>query len=349
MPFTIQQLENIASSALDFHMDRGKVHKQHIQDRPLLRKMKARQKTFPGGKENITVRARLTTSVTTQGYTGDDQVSYSNPANTKTATYPWKEIHAGIQLTLTELKKDGISVVDSLNSKDTTQHSQREMTVLANIFEEKLDEMSEGWADSMQLDFWKDGTHDAKKFAGVTSIILDDPTSATTVGGIDQSANARWRNRATLAIASNSGTWAQQPLARELNSEWRQLLRFGGKPDCLLAGSDFLDALEAELRANGQYTQNGWADSNGIDVGMANPKLKGMQIEYDPTLDDLGKAKYFYIIDTKSIYPMVMEGEDMKKHSPARPEDRYVLFRAMTWTGGLICKRRNSSGVYSIA
>ena len=46
---------------------------------------------------------------------------------------------------------------------------------------------------------------------------------------------------------------------------------------------------------------------------------------------------------------MVMEGEDMKKHNPARPEDKYVMYRAMTWTGGLIINQRNANGVYSIA
>jgi hypothetical protein len=45
---------------------------------------------------------------------------------------------------------------------------------------------------------------------------------------------------------------------------------------------------------------------------------------------------------------MVMEGEDMKKHNPARPADKYVLYRAQTWTGGLVCRQRNTSGVYSI-
>ena len=92
MPFTAQELENISNAALDFHM-RGAVHKQSIQDKPLLRAMKAAQKTFPGGKDKITKRAKGDYTSNFAGYTHDDTVAYSNPANMKQAEYPWFEGH----------------------------------------------------------------------------------------------------------------------------------------------------------------------------------------------------------------------------------------------------------------
>jgi hypothetical protein len=72
-------------------------------------------------------------------------------------------------------------------------------------------------------------------------------------------------------------------------------------------------------------------------------------IEYDPTLDDLGKAKYLYCLDMRRLYPMVISGENMQKQTPARPENKYVFYRAVTWAGGLVCDQRNAHGVYSIA
>jgi hypothetical protein len=347
MPFTAQELENIANAAIDFHFRRGQVHSQTIQEKPLLRTMKAKQKTFPGGKENITVRVKGEYSTTIMGFEHDDTVTYQNPANIKTATFPWKEIHAGISCTLTELKKDGISVVDSANSKSTTSHSNREETALANLLEDKLEDMSEGYSRGKNEMLWRDGTQDAKQVPGVTSFILDDPTSATVVAGIDQSSNDWWRNRASLGIAASDATL--QGLVQTLQREYRQLRRFGGRPNTFLCGSDFMDWFERELRAKGNYTLEGWSKQGRIDASVADLTFKGVNLEYDPTLDDLSKAKYGYWLDTSCIYPMVMDGEDDKKHSPARPEDKYVLYRALTWTGGLVCKRRNSSGVYSIA
>jgi hypothetical protein len=347
MAFTAQELANIANAAIDFHFQKGKVFSQTIQDRPLLGKMISKQKTFPGGKDNITVRAKGDYTTTIMGYEHDDTVSYSNPANIKTATYPWKEIHSGINVTMTELKKDGISVSDSANGKGTSNHSSREMTMLANLLEDKLEDMSEGTARGMNDMFWQDGTQDSKQVPGLRSFILDDPTSATVVAGIDQSASTWWRNRASLAI--NASTPSNQNLVTELQSEFRQLRRYGGKPDLFLAGSDFIEALEGEIRNKGNYSDTGFMNNGKNDAGMADLAFKGLAIAYDPTLDDDGLAKYGYVLDSKTICPMVMEGEDMKQHNPARPEDKYVIYRAVTWTGGLICKQRNANGVYSIA
>lgn len=347
MPFTAAEIENIANALLDFHMDTGKVYSQTIQSKPLLRDMRAAMKTFAGGKENITTRVKGDYTTTIMGYTHDDTVSYQNPANIKTSSTPWKEIHWGIEMTLTELKKEGVSVVDSANGKSTVQHTDREKFVLANLLDDKIEDMMEGSARGMNDMFWKDGAQDAKQVPGVRSIILDDPTSATIVAGIDQSINTWWRNRASLSI--DSSTPSNQNLVNKLQTEFRQLMRYGTPKHKLYAGSDLIEALEKELRSNGTYTQDGFMNNGKTDAGMADLSFKRKPIVYDPTLDDLGYAKYLYVIDTKGVYPKVMEGEDNKKHYPARPHDQYVMYRAMTWTGGLCVKQRNTSGVYSIA
>lgn len=157
MPFTVQELENISNAVLDLHMDQGKVFSQTIQDKPLLSYMRKAEKSFPSGKENITGRAKGTYTTDIQGFSDDDEVGYGNPANIKTFTYPWKEIHSGIKVTLTELKKDGISVVDSATGKQTTEHSGREKTALANLLDDKIEDMVEGTDRGMNNMYWEDG------------------------------------------------------------------------------------------------------------------------------------------------------------------------------------------------
>ena len=199
----------------------------------------------------------------------------------------------------------------------------------------------------MNLIFWKDGTQDSKVTPGILSFILDNPTSATVVGGIDQSLNTWWQNRAALAI-NNGHTAADQALVQKLQKEIRQLRRFGGRPNMALAGSDMMDWFEQELRAKGNFTLEGWAKSGKIDASVADLEFKGISIEYDPTLDDLGRSKFLYFFDKSTIYPMVVSGEDMKKHAPARPETKYAFYRAVTWVGGVCCDQRNANGVYSV-
>jgi hypothetical protein len=347
MPFTVAEFETAANAAIEFRFKRGQVLSQSVQDKPLLKMFRNKTKTFAGGNDNITVAVKGTYTTSIQGFSHDDSVGYSNPANIKKASYPWKLIHAGIQFTTHELIKDGISLVDTTTGKNESQISGRDETALANMFEDKLDDFAEGWDRSFNTMLWRDGTQDANLVPGVRSFILDNPASATVVAGLDQNTNAWWRNRATLNISTANA--ANQTLVQLLQNEVRQLRKFGGRPTMALCGSAFLDWFEQELRAKGNYTLEGWAKSNSIDASVADVSFKGISFEYDPTLDDLGLSKYAYVLDPKTIYPMVVTGEDMKKHAPARPENKYVFYRAMTWIGGLVCVQRNANGVYSIA
>ncbi len=133
MPFTAAEIENVANATIDFHYKTPEVRSQTLQEKPLLKKMRAMETPFPGGKEMIDVRVKGLYSTTWQGFSHDDEVSYTNPTNIRKAFYPWKLGHAGIEVTMHELANDGISVVDSSNGKNHVQHTQREKTMLAGL------------------------------------------------------------------------------------------------------------------------------------------------------------------------------------------------------------------------
>jgi hypothetical protein len=245
-------------------------------------------------------------------------------------------------ITMDELKRDGISVVDT-DGKKTVEHSEREKTALINILESKMEDMTEGIARNLNSYFWGDGSGDAKGIAGVQAFLTATPAVGTT-GGIDRATNTWWRHRTGLGW--NTGT---VNMATELKKEFRQLQRYGGKPNLLIAGSAFIEALEAQLYAKGSFTMTGFSSGGKNDMGIADISYNGMKIQYDPTLDDLSQSKYMFAIDTKAIFPYVMDGEWGKTHNPARPYDRYVIYKGVTYTGNLFVNRLNSSGIYSIA
>ena len=347
MPFTAQELDNIASAAMDFFM-KGPAIKQSIQDRPLYDALKRGQKTFPGGKEFIRANVKGDYTTAFAGYSHDDTVSYANPANLKQLNYPWRELHAGISLTHTELKMDGISVVDT-NGEGTSQHSDRELTAITNLLDDKLDDMAEGSARSFNEILWRDGTQSAKVFPGVQSLISLTPTVGTT-GGIDRAGNVWWRNRALVGGSKITASASAQTLSKTMRSEVRQLRRYGGKPSLVMCGSGFIDALELEVSEKGIYTQEGFNNSGKTDIGLADISMRGVgKFQYDPTLDDLGLGKFCYMIDPRHLYLDTMDGEDMKQHSPARPPEKYVLYRGVTYTGGMVADQLNCHGVYEIA
>lgn len=344
MPFTAAEVANVSNALIDFHV-RGDAMSQVLQDRPLFKKLMGSQKTFPGGKELITfpVKGQYTTQI--QGYAHDDTVGYANPANIRRASAKWYEVHAGISLTLTELKMAGISMSDTNEWSTPSNHSQQELVELTNLLNDKIDDMLEGFARSFNVMLYQDGTQDAKAVPGLRSFLLDSPTAGTTFG-LDRAQNSWWRNRAIINIDANTAN--NQNLVNTLQREFRQLRRYGGRPDFIPAGSDFMDKFEQELRAKGNYTLEGWAKSGKIDASIADLQFKGVDIVYDPTLDDLGQSKYGMVLDSRHIKLWVMDGEDRKIHTPSRPAEKYVLFRAITWTGAMICDQLNAQGVYSV-
>jgi hypothetical protein len=349
MAFTADELASIANAVLD-HKTRGKPVLQHEEAHPLLEDLDSGKKPFAAGKEKLSDAVKGSRTVLLQGYTHNDTVAYQNPKDIKRCEYAWKELHAGITCTFTELKKAGITIEESGPGQKATKHSNREMEVLVDLLEDKVDQMQSDveklWAEML----WDDGTADADNVPGIRSFILNDPTAVGTIGGIDQVANTWWRNRFSLSITPSIAE-GEHNIAEVLQAEMRQLRRYGGGrvKHKAYAGSDFLEALDRELRLNGSYTQTGWANGASIDLGVASPTLKNVKIVYDPTLDDLSLDKYCFILDLNAIKLRPMSNEDWKKHSPPRPQDQYVMYQGMTWTGALQCLQRNTSGVYSIA
>lgn len=342
MAFTAQELANIANSVLEFHI-RGQPLSQVLQDRPLFNDLMRGKKSFPGGNEYITQRVKGVYTTSVQGYSHDDEQVYNNPANIKQSRAKWYELGGGITVTHTELKVAGITV-NSTNGAQTSQHSDSELTNLCNLLDDKFEDLNEGFRRSFAEMLWRDGTQDAKAVPGLQSFILTSPSTGTTFG-IDRAANSWWRNRASVSI--DSTTASNNNLVNTLQEEFRQLRRYAtGAKHKMYAGSTFISRLEKELRSKGTYTDNGW--NNRQDAAMGDLAFKGVPIQYDPVLDDLSLERYCYVVDHNAIKLMPMEQEEFKMHTPERPPEKYVMYRALTWTGALCAQQLNSTGVYAV-
>lgn len=359
MAFTADELVNMNNAALEHWIDKGKVWKQNVANKPMLKAFNDRAGSFPGGKEFVSFGVKAGQGGgALQGYTGDDQVAYYNPTGLKRARTPWKEHHMGTVITHTELKTDGVDVIEAGTSSRTSEMSGREEHVLANLLDEKNDTMGEDFAVSLDALIHADGSADSKALAGIKSIILANPFAGSTFG-LSRVANAWWRNDAmtaaaaaagglgavTSAVANGGALIEAMDKAKRRRSKYAQ----GGTVTKYFAGSDFIDAYKRELRANGTYFNNGL--TGRMDGSMEDPAHSGIVLEWDPTMDDIGEAKRCYAIDMgrTGLRVLYMDGQRMKKHAPARPYDRYVMYNGITTTAVMIAKQLNTSGVYDIA
>lgn len=361
MPFTAQELSNIINSALDVYLDKGTVFAQEIQNKPMWQAFDRRAKSVAGGRGDVSIAVESGTDadLSLVGYTHDDVVTYGNPAQTKRINFKWFEHFLGIGYTWTEMKHNGITITDSNVTQSQSMKDGREEFILADTLEQKIKNMNERYEISMDSLIHGDGSGDAKSLAGIRSIILDNPALGS-LGGLNRTTNAWWRNRAATTAANAAGTGFAPitssaagggALLQFLQKEERQLDRFtANRRPMRFAGSDFIDAMEKELRANGQYAQTGWQGGDGtVDGAMPAVTFNRQPIVYDPTLDDLGLSKRMYNIDMNAIYLFYLVGEKKKKSMPARPHDRFVTYHGLTTTAGMLAYKLNSSAVYDIA
>ena len=356
MAFTADEIANINNSVLEHYIDKGKVFAQNIQNKPLLKAFNARAGSFPGGNQTVSLGVKSGQGgLALAGYTGDDQLNFGTLAGNKRARFTWREHHMGYKLTHTELKIDGINVVEDGSDQSNNDMSGREEHALANLLENKNEDMGEDYNVGLNNLLHGDGTADAKALAGIASLILENPAVGST-GGLSRVANSWWRNRALTTAAGSAVTVnaaAGGALITALDKEFRQLGRYSNGLENIMcfAGSDFIEGYKKELRSNGYYSQDMSKDDNTPDGSMKDPSHGGKSIVYDPWYDDNSKSKFMHAIDMSKngIRMLYMDGNRLKRHNPARPYDRLVQYNGITMTGVLFAKRLNSSGVYEIA
>lgn len=332
---------DIANATLDFFV-RSPAMTQTTQNKPLLAALKKTQKTFPAGKTYVSEPIKGTYMNSTAGffagYSEDSALTFTQAQNILQAQYAWKEVHAGLIITWTELKKDGITVGDN---NSTSDHG-TELTRLVGLLEDRLLDYAESWARAKNAMFWADGTQDTNQVAGIQAIL---PDTYGTVGGLSQTTYPFWKHLLVTGIAVSP---ADSTLIETIRSTAIQLRRYGGNPNKALCGSAFMAGLRQEIQGKGSFTMTGWEKPQGIGMGsIAIPELG--TFEYDPTLDDLGLSKRCYAMDMSKIRLRPMEGEDDKTLKPERPYDYMVFLKSMTWTGALESRMQNCNAIFELA
>ena len=266
------------------------------------------------------------------GIEGSDPLVFRSGSTAVQTQCPIRWMHAGFQITHDELAAQGVHVSNNNNLTYTKDQA----NILFDLLETKKADYMESIMYSRNRTLWLDGTQDAKAIPGIKSILTDDPTSNTVVG-IAQT-NTWWRHIARTAVGGAQAklvySKADQTATETFLSDMRQLMRYGGNPNVWLAGSDFCDAMEREARAKGQITQTGWADGK-TNIAIKGIKCGSLEIEYDPTLDDLGESKRCYAWDSNHLKLRPQKKDWGKVTNQNQPSDQFVMLISTTDRGTL--------------
>jgi len=328
MAFTVADLTDNAV----FLLDKFKRNKKpediiiHTRNKPLLRKLLDGKEEYGSGKDNFSepVQGALMSDTAGMyaGVQGDDTLTFTGPANAVDTAFPFRMMWAGLQMTRDDLMKHGIDVVpNSMNLQFTAEDANK----LADFMGTKQRDFEESKAVSRNAMLWGDGTGDTKAIAGLQSIITLDPT-AGTCGGISR-ASGWWQHIARTgvggALPKVSYSKAGQTLTATLDTDFRNLGVYGAVTDVWLAGGDYIDAVKSEMRAAGQQTVTGWADSK-TGILIKGIKVGSYEIEHDPTLDLLGFSKRLYAFPSSAIKLRPMKGHWDRNEARNEPADQLL-------------------------
>ena len=353
MPFSTQELQDAGKIALDFYLKNNPIDQVAVE-RPFLKSIMGKKKTFPGGKQYITEQLRYRYQSNFQWFNGASVVSYNKRVTIEQSQFPWRSAHDGFSLDEDRLAQNGISIDD--NSKGGNA-SRAEQVQLTNLLQEQTESLRLGFEEKFSMFLHLDGTSSTDAITGLDAIVATAPTSGV-VGGIDRGSNTWWRNNYTLSMTAPTTQAQAIAFLAVMETNWRACVKNGGRPDLIFAGAAFIDAYIAAMNLNGQAIQYAGGEARKLDGGISGVYYKGIEIQWCPEFDDNfggfvnpspSWTKRCYFINSKHLQLRPMDGQDMVTRKPPRVYDKYVYYWALTWRGALTTNRANAHAVMALS
>lgn len=172
----------------------------------------------------------------------------------------------------------------------------REKWQAVAIAEARVDALIAGLRNKTGLSLYGDGTGEGgKEFGGLRLLVADDPTSAGTVGGIDQVAEPWWQNQHDFTTAAID---ADTILGR-MNAMQLATTRGTDQANLIMANAAYFTAYWESLQANARHTSAKLADA-----GFRTLEFIGTPVVYDAQcatdLTNAGAGR-MYFLNTKYL------------------------------------------------
>jgi len=187
--------------------------------------------------------------------------------------------------------------------------------------------------NTVATSLYSDGTgSNSKELGGLQLLVDDDPTSAGTVGGIDQVANTYWRNQFQAAQAISSST-----IRGIMNDQWLTQVRGTDKPDLILADAIMYDHYESGLQENVRYTT-----TKSADAGFESIKYKSADVIYDANCP----ASHMYFLNTDYLNLRISDGENFEVGDARTVTNAFYDVIPISFAGALTVCDRARQGVF---
>lgn len=261
---------------------------------------------------------------TYQRYSGYDTLNVSASDVISAAEYPWKQIAINVTASGLELRT---------NSGETR---------IINLVKARMKNAQRTFKNNFSFDVYSDGTL-PNQINGLQALVAD--TGLGTLGGIDSSAWAFWRNRVQSAAAPIQGGGAIVPDPTTMESLmlplWLALTRGDDQPDLIVADNNYFTYYEQSQTSLKRYTRDEGAGS--ADGGFVSLKYKGADVIFDGGSGI--PADHMYFLNTDYVELVVHKDADMEVMDEMKPYNQDAAVIPILWMGNLVETNRSLQGV----
>lgn len=275
-------------------------------------------KTANGGRV-LTQPLAYAENSTVKFYDGYETFTVGSPGEViDAAEYDWKSL-AGFA-TISEIEE----------IKNSGKHA------AVQLIESRIFVLKQSLRNTAASSVYSDGTGTSgKEFGGLQLLVADDPTAVGTVGGIDQVANAFWRNQANDLSGGATQTTSAN-ITGYMNAMWLSCVRGMDKPDLIPAGNYMYTAYEESLQQYARFTSSKMADA-----GFEALKYKGADVVYD----DQCATGRMYFLNCDFLYMRKAPGPMFKVGDSRNITNATYKAVPVSCHGNLTCSNRSLQGV----
>jgi hypothetical protein len=273
------------------------------------------------GGLSIVTSLDYNTNSTYQRYTGLDILDVSESDVITAAEYQWRQIALSVVSSGLQLR---------INSGDSQ---------IIKLAKAKIKNAIRTFKNNFSYDAYSDGTL-ANQVNGLQALVADNGLG--TVGGIDASTWAFWRNKVQSAAAPLQGGGAIVPAAATMESLmlplWLALTRGDDKPGLIVADNNYFSFFEQSQTSIKRYTT-----SDEVSGGFMSLKYKGADVIFDGGSGIPANHMYFLNMDYMGC--SVHKDANLTVLEEAKPFNQDGAVVPVLWMGNLTCSNRALQGV----
>lgn len=258
---------------------------------------------------------------TYQRYSGYDVLNVGASDVISAAEFQWRQIAINVVASGLELR------TNNGGSK------------IINLVKSRMKNATRTFKNNFSVDMYSDGTL-PNQIGGLQALVADAGTG--TVGGIDSSTWAFWKNQVQSAAAPIQGGAGITPGSTTMESLmlplWLQLVRGDDKPDLIVADNNYFSFYEQSQTSLKRYTSG-----NDASGGFVELKYKNADVIFDGGSGIPVNRMYF--LNTDYIELVEHSEANLTVMDEMKPYNQDAAIVPILWMGNLVTSNRSLQGV----